>query len=167
MSAPRTFLVKECAFSKFAPTSEIAPVRLPDSSPALVMDTKSLEKTFGNFAKPEDNVPPALTSWERATKILLKFCFFVCFSRTDNARESESPARSIPLKFLVKRINSTIPTLLKKLLRKTIRSKERLLFFSVIETGVSSRDLNSRERAKRFADSKTPSINIPFFDFAL
>ena len=71
MSAPRIFFVKECAFSKFIPISERAPERLPDSSPARVIDTKSLEKTSGNFASPKESVSPEFISPDRDIKILV------------------------------------------------------------------------------------------------
>src|SRR3989339_1026316 len=110
MSAPRIFLVKECDFSKFNPILERAPARFPDSSPARTIETKSFEKIFGNFEIPEESVSPELISPERDVKIPLSLEFFVCFCKTDNARERESPAFSIPLKFFVKIICSETET---------------------------------------------------------
>src|SRR3989339_1111142 len=130
--APRIFLVKECDFSKFMPISERAPERLPDSSPARVIETKSFEKTSGNFSSPEESVPPAFISLESDVKILSSVVFFVCFFKTDNALKSESPARSIPLKFLVKIICSSAFTL-EKMRPKIDERSKKLLLFSVMD----------------------------------
>src|SRR3989344_4203491 len=166
ISAPLIFLVNECDFSKLIPISESAPSKLPDSSPALVMDTKSFEKMSGNFKSPEDNVSPEFMSLDREVRTLSILAFFVCFFKTDKARKSESPAFSIPLKFFVKTICS-----LTLILEKTFVSADSLLrkftFSSVTDKGIRPRARRSRASARRPAASKTPSVISPAFDFAL
>src|SRR3989344_3294733 len=102
-----------------------APAKLPDSSPALVIDIKSLEKIFGNFERPEDNVSPALISSEIDVRILVSVGFLVCFFKTDKARNKESPAFNIPLRFLVKMICSLTLTLEKTELAKSVKTLKK------------------------------------------
>src|SRR3989344_8752040 len=149
MSAPCIFLVKECDFSKFTPISESAPTKLPDSSPALVIDMKSFEKTLGNLESPVDNVSPEFISSAIEFRILPSLGFFVCFFKTDNARSSESPAFNIPLKFFVKIICSLTLTFDKKSETEDDSVSKMLPLFSTIDMGINPRDLKSRAREKR------------------
>src|SRR3989344_5054374 len=115
MSAPCIFFVKALDFSKFIAISESAPERLPDSSPALTMDTKSLEKMAGNFARAAEKVSPEFMSLVREVKIFPSLEFLVCFFKTDNALERERPALTIPLRFFAKTIFSSTLTVEKTL----------------------------------------------------
>src|SRR3989344_2381929 len=142
------------------------PAKFPDSSPALVIETKSLEKTRGNFASPEDNVSPLFISSPIDIRILFNVTFFVCFSKTDKARDRESPALIMPLRFLVKIINSAVFTLPKMRAKRAFTLKE-LPLLATMEIGVLPRERNSRESEKRSSDSIVPSTIPPSFDLAL
>src|SRR3989338_2026136 len=166
MSAPLTFLVKAYDFSRFKPISERAPARFPDSSPALVMDTKSLEKTLGNLARADERVPPELISSSIEIRTLRRVTFFVCFCKTERALDKESPALIMPLKFFVRMISSAVLTRSRRCSKKAT-TLNGLVFFAEIDTGIFPRDRSSRPREKRSRESISPSTIDPSFDFAL
>ncbi len=55
---------------------------------------------------PEESVPPASISLSNVSKTFIISGFFACLRRTSIARYSDSPAVSIPERFLAKRIFS-------------------------------------------------------------
>jgi len=57
-------------FFEICSISERAKARLPDSSPALIIDIKSFEKILGNFSNPEERVPPESISLLNESRIL-------------------------------------------------------------------------------------------------
>ena len=143
--------------------SDKAPDKFPDSSPAFAIETKSLEKTLGNSAKPDENVPPPFISVDSETKILFEILNYI---KQENARWIDKPALSIPLKFLVKIIWSLTLTRPNKS-SKFIFLKENPSSASETAMGKCPRDLNSRATEKRDSDSIVPSMISPSWFLAL
>src|SRR3989339_259669 len=123
------------------------------------METKTPEKTFGNFFIPEESVPPLFISSIKLFKMLLKNLLVVCFSRTERARVRDRPAESIPLRLLVNIIFSDRETP-----PKISRLKENLNSFSLYsftERGTDPLSLISLARANVSGASASPSTIDP------
>src|SRR3989338_6935770 len=109
---------------------------LPDSSPALTMETKSPENTSGRASKDFDRVSPELTASDMDFSNSIKFLFFDCFCNTDSALEIERPASIMTAIFFAKAICSSalMPRLKEKKLIRDFRdstsSTERMEPFS-------------------------------------
>src|SRR3989344_3610820 len=111
---------------------------LPDSSPALTMEEKSLEKCCGRLLNASESVTPRLTSSSREAISAWSFLFRDCLLITCRARVTERPAVIIAPKFLAKLILSWVLTPLNKFekLVKLKKFNKEDLFDSSIETTV-------------------------------
>src|SRR3989344_1791392 len=119
MSAPRTFLARRYDFSIWVETMSSEPETLPDSSPALTIDTKRRENTFGHLFNDSDSVLPLLTSASSSESKFLNGLLFDCLLMTERARVRGRPALIIRPRFLAKVIFWCVLMLLKMLSQKS------------------------------------------------
>src|SRR3989344_123063 len=92
--APFTFLPSKYTDFIWAPTDFREPARLPDSSPALTIETNNSEKTFGRSAIAALNDVPLLTlSFTPASKDF-NFLLADCFKKPQSLLIEATPRQS-------------------------------------------------------------------------
>src|SRR3989338_3579139 len=107
--APFTFLPSKYTDFIWAPTDFREPARLPDSSPALTIETNNSEKTFGRSAIAALNDVPLLTlSFTPASKDF-NFLLADCFIKTSIALDRGNPAAIMLPRFSASIILSLVP----------------------------------------------------------